>query len=150
MTNKGAAHKVKKEYSTLAEFVFNTREKLGLSQSGLAKRCNLNEDVISGIESGIELFLANTIRQKLAKGLKVGLEDIKVYEKGEDFHLASEFSIEEIKQSILENEGNKGFKALCPVCGSVLITRIAKMYDLEDNLMLHPKARCSKCPFQIT
>ena len=25
----------------------------------------------------------------------------------------------------------------------------AKMYDLEDNLMLHPKARCSKCVFQI-
>ena len=30
-----------------------------------------------------------------------------------------------------------------------LITRIAKLYDLEDNLVLHPKARCSKCPFQL-
>ena len=24
-----------------------------------------------------------------------------------------------------------------------------KMYDLEDNLILVPKARCEKCPFQI-
>ena len=58
--------------------------------------------------------------------------------------------LEDLKALILENENNKGFVLLCPVCGSKLITRIAKLYDLEDNLMLHPKARCTKCPFQIT
>ena len=30
-----------------------------------------------------------------------------------------------------------------------ILTRIAKMYDLEDNLILTPKAHCIKCPFQI-
>lgn len=139
-----------KKYGTLAEFVFETREKLGLSQIGLAKRCNLNIEEIQGIESGIELFLSSTIRQKLAKGLKTTLSEIKQYEKREDFHFGTTGDIEEIKQQILENEGNKGFHPICPVCGSKLIVRIARLYDLEDNLMLHPKARCSKCPFHIT
>ena len=141
-----------KKYSTLAQFVSETREKLGLSQTGLAKRCNLSIDEIQGIESGIELFLSSTIRQKLAKGLKTTLSEIKLYEKKEDFHFIKNDgdAIVELKNLIIENEGNKGFAPICPVCGSKLITRVAKMYDLEDNLMLHPKARCSKCPFQIT
>ncbi len=141
-----------KKFSSLAQFVFETREKHGLSQSGLAKRCNLSADEIIGIESGIELFLSSTIRQKLAKGLKTTLSEIKLYEKKEDFHFAKNDgqNIEELKRLIIENEGNKGFAPLCPVCGNKLITRVAKMYDLEDNLMLHPKARCSRCPFQIT
>lgn len=142
-----------KKYPTLAQFVSETREKLGLSQTGLAKRCNLTLDEIANIESGVELFLSSTIRQKLAKGLKTSLSEIKLYEKKEDFHFVSTQSgadIEDMKNLIIENEGNKGFVLLCPVCGNKLITRVAKMYDLEDNLMLHPKARCSKCPFQIT
>ena len=145
-------HKEVKKYSTLAQFVSETREKLGLSQTGLAKRCNLSTEEIQGIESGIELFLSSTVRQKLAKGLKTTLSVVKLYEKKEDFHFCADKSqnIEELKQLIVENEGNKGFAPLCPVCGNKLITRVAKMYDLEDNLMLHPKARCSRCPFQIT
>ncbi len=142
-----------KKYPTLAQFVSETREKLGLSQIGLAKKCNLTVDEISNIESGVELFLSSTIRQKLAKGLKTSLGEIKIYEKNEDFHFGrvkSGVDIEEMKNLIIENEGNKGFVLLCPVCQSKLITRVARMYDLEDNLMLHPKARCSKCPFQIT
>lgn len=142
-----------KKYPTLAQFVSETREKLGLSQTGLAKRCNLTVDEIANIESGVELFLSSTIRQKLAKGLKTSLSEVKLYEKKEDFHFANTQSgadIEDMKNLIIENEGNKGFALLCPVCGNRLITRVARMYDLEDNLMLHPKARCSKCPFQIT
>lgn len=145
-------HKEIKKYSTLAQFVSETREKMGLSQAGLAKRCNLSPEEIQGIESGIELFLSSTVRQKLSKGLKTTLCEIKLYEKKEDFHFCTNNSldVEDLKQLIIENEGNKGFAPLCPVCGNRLITRVAKMYDLEDNLMLHPKARCSRCPFQIT
>jgi len=139
-----------KKYDTLAQFVYHTRENLGLSQIGLSKRCNLEPDMIQNIEAGIELFLSSTVRQKLAKGLKTSLDEIKLYEKREDFHFFDNKNIEELKSLILENEGNRGFAPLCPVCGSRLVTRIARMYDLEDNLMLHPKARCTKCPFQIT
>ena len=79
-----AEHRAVKKFDTLAQFVFETREKLGLSQSGLAKRCNLPVEDIQNIESGIELFLSSTVRQKLAKGLKVSLDEVKLYEKKED------------------------------------------------------------------
>ncbi len=131
---------------SLAQFVSQRREKIGLSQSGLARKCNLVVEEIENIESGAELFLSSTVRQKLARGLKLTLDEIKHYEKDESFEIACAYkTIEEIKDAILD--GVKTIK--CPNCGGNLVTRIAKMYDLEDNLMLHPKARCSKCPFQI-
>ena len=134
------------ENISLAQFVSNLREKLGYSKSGLAKRCNLTEETIESIELGQELFLSSTVRQKLAKGLKLNPNDIKIYEK--DFKIEDPVTFEEIesiKLRILNNEN----EILCPKCKSTLNTRIAKMYDLEDNLILHPKANCSKCTFQI-
>lgn len=142
-------HKKTLKYDSLAQFVSSEREKLGLSQSGLAKKCNLDIETLSAIESGIETFLPVTIRQKLAKGLKTELDKIKAYEKSEDVKLCSYSDIELIKRQILDNGEHSKIALYCPVCGSKLITRIAKMYDLEDNLMLHPKARCEKCPFQV-
>lgn len=130
---------------SLAQFVQEKREKLGLSASGLAKRCHLGLGVIEQIEAGQELFLSTTVRQSLAKGLKCSLDDIKHLEQEFKSDFVSEEIIEEIRQRILD--GDKDLT--CPRCASALVTRIAKMYDLEDNLMLHPKARCSKCVFQI-
>lgn len=141
--------KYAKKYDNLAQFVFHTRENLGLSVLGLSKKCNLDEKIITNIESGLELFLSATIRQKLAKGLKVSLDEIKLYEKTEDYNFVSNSAIQDLKDDILNNANNSSYVAFCPVCGSKLITRIAKLYDLEDNLILHPKARCSKCPFQL-
>ena len=132
---------------SLAQFVSELREKLGLSQTGLAKKSALSLQIIEDIESGQELFLASTIRQKLAKGLKLNPEDIKKYEKNADWSLLPDTEqMVFIKNQILANDVED---LECPVCGSKLITRIAKMYDLEDNLVLVPKARCEKCPFQI-
>ena len=131
----------------LAQFVSQTREKLGLSQTGLAKKSALSLKIIEDIESGQELFLASTIRQKLARGLKLNPADIKKYEKHPNLSLLpdNEASLY-IKTRILAYDIAD---LECPVCGSKLITRIAKMYDLEDNLVLVPKARCTKCPYQI-
>lgn len=130
---------------SLAQFVIQRREKLGLSTSGLAKKCNLDPEVVQRIESGEELFLATTIRQNLAKGLRCSLAEIKGYEKDFDNKITDDSTIESLKEKILQHEEN----LKCPLCGSPLKTRIAKMYDLEDNLMLHPKAVCTKCVFQI-
>ena len=140
-------NEIARTYDSLAQMVSTVREKLGLSQSGLAKRCNLTVQEIESIESGQELFLASTVRQKLAKGLKLNLLEIKMYEKAplEDFKL--DFQTEDyMKQAILEGNTDN---LRCPSCGSKLVTRVARMYDLEDNLVLTPKAHCTKCPFQI-
>lgn len=130
---------------SLAQFVQEKRERLGLSASGLAKKSHLKLTIIEQIEAGQELFLATTVRQSLAKGLKCSLEEIKNLEQEFKSDFVNEEVIEDIKQRILNGEKD----LTCPRCASSLVTRIAKMYDLEDNLMLHPKARCSKCVFQI-
>ena len=130
---------------TLAQFVQTRRDYLGMSPKGLAMACNLDLSQIEEIESGKELFLPVTVRQKLAKGLKCDAKDIKKLEKDFDTNFVSEQIIESLKELILNGAG--GLK--CPKCGAPLVTRIAKMYDLEDNLMLHPKAHCTKCVFQI-
>ncbi len=133
------------EKKSLAQFVQQKREHFGWSPSGLAKKCNLDIDLIEKIEAGEELFLPTTIRQSLAKGLKCSLHEIKELEKDFSNKFADEGVIQILKDKILAGEKD----LICPKCKSLLITRIAKMYDLEDNLMLHPKARCSKCVFQI-
>lgn len=133
------------EEKSLAQFVQQHRDKLGLAPSGLAKKCHLELALIERIEAGEELFLPTTIRQNLAKGLKCSLDEIKVLEKDFENRFADDETIRVIKQKILNGENN----LICPKCGSLLNTRIAKMYDLEDNLMLHPKAHCTKCVFQI-
>lgn len=101
--------------------------------------------MIEDIESGKELFLPVTIRQSLAKGLRCNPEEIKKFEKDFSNNSVSLEIIESLKELILNGAG--GLK--CPKCGAPLVTRIARMYDLEDNLVLHPKAHCTKCTFQI-
>ena len=141
--------KAKKIYSSLAQFVVSKREELGLSQEDLSEKSSLTIEQIQSIEQGLDLFLPSTIRQKLAKGLKVDNKEIKLYEIKTDFTLSKNSQMDSIRETILLNSQNPNFVIKCPVCGEKLITRIAKLYDLEDNLMLHPKARCPKCPFQI-
>lgn len=130
---------------TLAQFVQQQRDNLGLSPKGLAIKSGLELALIEDIEAGKELFLPVTIRQNLAKGLKCHPEEIRRLEKDFRNDFVSLQIIESLKELILNGAG--GLK--CPKCDAPLITKIEKMYDLEDNLVLHPKAHCSKCVFQI-
>lgn len=130
---------------TLAQFIQQKRDDLGLSPKGLAMETNLPLETIEDIEAGKDLFLSVTIRQNLAKVLRCAPEEIKKYEKDFNNHIVSDQIIDSLKELILNEAG--GLK--CPVCGAPLVSRIQKLYDLEDNLMLHPKAHCTKCSFQI-
>lgn len=140
---------IKKLDISLAQFVAQKREELGYSQEELALRSALDLNEILSIEQGYELFLPTTTRQKLAKGLKMENKEIKLYEVKEDFALSKKSKMDEIRELILMNSNNPNFEVFCPNCGAKLITRIAKLYSLEDELVLRPKARCSKCPFQL-
>lgn len=141
--------KIKKEYISLAQFVVEKRQELNLTQEELAERSGLSLEELVSIERGYELFLPTTIRQKLAKGLRVENKEIKQYETKNDFSIAKKSVMDEIREQILLNSNNPNFEIHCPNCGEKLIYRIAKLYDLKDNLILRPKARCSKCPFQL-
>ena len=130
---------------TLATFVQKTRDNLGMSAKGLAKKSNIELSMIEDIESGKELFLPVTIRQKLAKALRCSPDDLMAFERGYKDIVISSDVIMSIKQRILHHEKD----IPCPKCGEPLVVKIEKMYDLEDNLILQPKAHCSKCVFQL-
>lgn len=135
------------EIKSLAEFVRETRENIGFSRELLAKRANLAEEIISDIESGRELFLSSTIRQKLAKGLKLNPSQILPYEKSIRFSIEDTSGFEDEIRVKMQLGETKDLK--CPLCGSDLVFKTVKRYDLEDNLIIHHKASCVKCPFQI-
>jgi len=131
----------------LSTFITEHREKRGMSQSGLAKRAAVSLSEIEEIESGQLLFLSTILRQKIARALKLTPAEIKLYEKNLDIITApDEEYIDELRHKILNND-TKNLR--CPVCGSNFITKVEKMYDPDDNLILHPKAHCAKCPFQV-
>ena len=130
---------------SLAEFITEKREKAGYSIYGLADRASIDINILEDIESGRELFLPVTTRQKLARALKCSPNEIKKYEREYEFEVVPFETIEELKSKILRRETN----LRCPLCGEPLITRIAKMHDLEDNVVHQAKAHCCKCVFQI-
>ena len=131
--------------TSLAEFIQTHREKAGLSISGLADKASIDISTLEDIESGKDLFLSVTIRQKLARIFKCSPNEIRKYEREYEFQIISDEIIDNLKACILKHETN----LKCPICGEPLITRIAKSYDLEDNLILTPKAHCTKCVFQL-
>lgn len=92
------------------------------------------------------MFLSVTVRQNLAKGLRCLPEEIKALEKDFNLPVTSVEIIDSLKEINLERRR----RPKCPVCSAALVTKVERMYDLEDNLVLHPKAHCSKCSFQIT
>ena len=130
---------------SLAEFIQKQREKAGLSITGLANKTNIKLEILEDIESGKELFLSVTQRQQLARVLKCSIKELKEHEREYKFDVVSDDTIDTLKRKILNRETN----LRCPLCGEPLVTRVAKMYDLEDNLVLQPKAHCVKCVFQI-
>ena len=131
--------------TSLAEFIQTHREKAGLSISGLAEKASIDITVLEDIESGKDLFLPVTVRQKLARIFKCSPNDIRKYEREYEFQIIPDDVIDNLKSAILQHKTN----LRCPICGEPIITRIAKLYDLEDNLILTPKAHCTKCVFQL-
>ena len=53
-------NKLKKEYSSLAEFISSKREEQNLSQEDLSEKSSLTIEQIQSIEQGLELFLPST------------------------------------------------------------------------------------------
>ena len=91
---------------SLSEFVRDIREKLGLSAIGLAKKTGLSLEQIEDIEAGKDLFLPATVRQKLAKGLKINPSELKEYERIllVSYDKIDDKYIKEIKQAILNGD----------------------------------------------
>lgn len=133
---------------SLSEFIRETREKAGFSVIGLSKRAGITPEQIEDIESGKDLFLPATIRQKLAKALKINPADIKIYERImiDKYDKTDIEYMNSVKKAVLEGETEN---LRCPICASPLNTKIIRVTDGEGRQSLIAKAQCSKCPFQI-
>ena len=131
---------------TLAQFIQKKRDDIGLTPKGLAMVTNIPLETIEDLESGKDLFMSVTTRQALAKTLKCQPDEIKKLEKDFTTYTVSQEIIDSLRELILNGSG--GLK--CPMCGADLVTRVQKLYDLEDNMTYTPKAHCSKCSFHIT
>ena len=134
------------EEITLAKFISDLREQRGFSQIGLAKKANLDLKVLEDIEGAQEFSLSVVTRQKLARALKIEPALIKKHERIPKNSKPHEGYIETLKENILAGYLDDN---ICPMCGALLVCRVAEMYDLENKLIRHPKAHCTKCPFQI-
>jgi len=131
---------------TLALRVQYFRDKYNISKESLASLSNVDLTLINNIEEGIETFLSTTIRQRLAKTLKISANTLKEVEKHPPKTEIPLEKIQDLKENILAGKLEDNY---CPVCNNLLICKLLTMYDLEDNPVKHPKARCSKCPFQL-
>ena len=92
--------------TSLAEFIQSKRERAGYSIYGLADRAALSIEQLEDIESGRELFLPVTVRQKLARALKCSPNEIKKYEREYEFEVVSDEKIDEQYYEKLINKYN--------------------------------------------
>jgi transcriptional regulator with XRE-family HTH domain len=131
---------------TLAGRVQHLREVLDISSERLAELTNVDLSTINGIEEGKEIFLSTTVRQRLAKALRISSSVLKEVEKPPVNTQVPEEILEELKERILAGQLTNN---RCPICHSSLNCKLVTLYDLENRPVNHPKANCSKCPFQI-
>lgn len=131
---------------TLAERIQYLRDKCYLSREQLASLSNIDIATISNLEEGTEIFISSAQRQRLAKVLKIPAYVLKEVEKQPENKTVSNTWIESLRNNILDGnlENNR-----CPSCNSLLNCYITTFIDLEDNPVEHPKATCTKCPFQM-
>lgn len=122
------------------------RSSANLSIEKLANITNIDAATICDIEEGRDTFLSTTTRQKLSKALKISsnlLKDVEVLPKKSE---VPKETINYLKEMILSDLSD-GLR--CPKCNNKLNCKTVTLYDLENNPVRHPKARCNKCPFQI-
>jgi transcriptional regulator with XRE-family HTH domain len=136
----------KKLPGTLAGRIQHLRESSNLSPGELAARSNIDISIVTDIEEGKEIFLSAGIRQRIAKALRIPAAVLKEVELNPPKEEPPAETVTAIKMNILSGRLNDNH---CPKCGNLLNCKIVTMYDLEDIPVKHPKARCSKCPFQI-
>ena len=133
---------------TLASRVSYLRDGRRLHIAELAHQARVSIELIEDIEAGIETWLPTSVRQRIARVLKVDpniLEEVEVKnEINEDKKIPEEL-VERIKDQILNGEN----KFTCPSCKSNLKVWIQEGFDLNGNLVKSPKAHCTVCIFQI-
>lgn len=135
---------------TLASRLSFIRNGRGIHIAELSSRARISIKLIEDIEAGIETWLATSVRQRIARVLKVDpniLEEVEVKnEIKEDLPKNPPLELtERIQEDILS--GIKEIK--CPLCGNLLRVWIQDGLDLNEQPVKTAKAHCTVCVFQL-
>jgi len=127
-------------------FLRNARE---LHIAELSREARVSLKLLEEIESGIETWLSVSIRQRIARVLKVDpiiLEEVEIKIIDEDLFKAMPHElIKKIEESILSGEK----EIYCPLCKNLLRVWIQEGFDLNENPIKSAKANCTECLFQL-
>jgi hypothetical protein len=147
--------------ATLARLIQGKRETLNLSREALSEKSGLPLGVVEQLEEGRLLFLSVTNRTRLARSLKMTLQEIKQVESPPPITLLGDLRLLHVDASHVAhfNNGkrlalkemernNEGFWP-CPDCGGELVTNTFLREDLENKSWTVFKIHCSHCLFKL-
>ena len=143
----GPQESLPKTLASRVSFLRNAR-RIHIEELSIQARVPLK--LVEDIEAGIETWLPVSVRQRIARVLKVDpniLEEVEVKKiNGDDFPKEPPLELlERIQEEIIS--GGKDIK--CPLCSNPLKVWIQEGFDLNDNPIKAPKAHCTVCVFQF-
>lgn len=142
----GPQESLPKTLAARLSFIRNAR-KIHIAELSLQARIPIK--LLEDVEAGIETWLPTTIRQRIARVLKVDpniLEEVEVKKTNEDINKEPPLELlERIQEEILSGVKNIN----CPICGNKLRVWIQEGFDLNANSIKTPKANCTVCVFQL-
>lgn len=137
---------------TLARRIAQVREFRNMTVLDLANQSNFGVKRVEELESGLETWLSDTDRQRLAKALSIEpqlLKDVEVRAVETSLvpqtHMLNAVTAQRLAQDILD--GVEDLK--CPDCGSPLKTNVIDGFDIEGHPQQFAKAFCIKCPYVL-
>ena len=135
---------------TLASRISFIRNARRIHLAELSMRARVSIKLLEDIEAGIETWLPTSVRQRIARVLKV---DPNILEEVEVKNIKSENEFKEppleLVERIQEDILSGGKNINCPLCGDLLRTWIQEGFDLNGERVKTPKAHCTVCVFQL-
>jgi transcriptional regulator with XRE-family HTH domain len=136
---------------TLALRVQYLRESLHLTSGALADKALVSESLIEDIESGLELFLAPSVRQKIARALRVRTVVLSEVEKPPALSVKPPTLPEDSNFQLLETIYQQPDRTyFCPLCGAKLMVKVFPRRDIYNNPVKALKINCSQCLFKTS
>lgn len=136
--------------STLGSRILYLRNARHIHIAELSYQARVSIGFLEDIEAGIETWLSTSIRQRIARVLKVDpnvLEEVEIKKSNTNVDMRNPpyEVIERIQEQILLGDSN----ILCPMCKSPLKVWIQEGFGLNGEPIKSPKGHCTMCVFQL-
>ncbi|MEB3246051.1 MAG: hypothetical protein VKJ06_08725 [Vampirovibrionales bacterium] len=134
---------------TLAGRVQTLREARGYTRARLAQIASMPLELIDAIEGGLELFLAEVNRRRLARALRVPTLWLRQVER-DPLALQEVTGLRGQTSAPSLNALDADALSQCPDCGADIHVRTFNRQDVDGKAFELIRARCTKCLFERT